>query len=156
MSYHDYNEQGYIHCSKSIVFRIFVHAAQHSDVEPIVPGKFRSFNFRMMFYKKNTKISTYENNPLYGIYTCRNLTIFPHLFSNETHWNWNLCRYGREGAVNVFLCLWEHVVSISVRISATIAQHCRDETCRLLNYKEYIVQVSINYSGGSTLKLLSP
>ncbi len=69
MSYHDYNEHGYIHCSKSIVFRILnIRAAQDSDVEPIVPGKFRSFNFRMMFYNtKNTKISTYENNPLYGI-----------------------------------------------------------------------------------------
>ena len=59
--------------SYELLFRILnMRTAQHSDVEPIVPGKCRtrSLNFRMMLYNtKNTKISTirkllYENYPL--------------------------------------------------------------------------------------------
>ncbi len=50
----------YIH-----VFRILnIRTAQDSDVEHIVQGHFRSFNFRMMLYNtKNTKISTIRKLP---------------------------------------------------------------------------------------------
>ena len=38
-------------------YELFIRTAQHSDVEPIVQGTFRSFNFRMML----STIQTVEN-----------------------------------------------------------------------------------------------
>ncbi len=48
--------------SYELPIRIFnIRTAQDSDVEPIVPGNFRSFNIRMMLYNmKNTEISTIQ------------------------------------------------------------------------------------------------
>lgn len=46
------------------------------DVEPIVPEKFRSLNFRMCSTDtKNTKFSPYENNPLYSVYNYSDLSL---------------------------------------------------------------------------------
>ena len=106
---------------KSIILRVplrfFCHCTCHSLI----------IIFPIWGLKKTKK----HKQQLYSMYImyfkggC--LTISSHLLSKEAHRNWNLCRYGGEGAVNVFLCLWEHVVSVSVRVSATIAQHCRNE-----------------------------
>ncbi len=101
---------------KSIILRVFCHCTCHSLI--II---FPTWGLKKQKNKKQQLYSMY----MYFKGGC--LTISSHLLSKEAHRNWNLCRYGGEGAVNVFLCLWEHVVSVSVRVSATIAQHCRNE-----------------------------